>query len=124
MIFALFMGRVTMTNVSSSWDIFLTPNGMMILTVGGAIGAVLALLLFAMTVISLPMVVDQEVDFITAMIRSVQTVLANLFVMLLWAGIIAVTTLLALIPWFLGLLVVLPVLGHATWHMYRRCVVI
>jgi uncharacterized membrane protein len=54
------------------------------------------------------------------MLLSIRTVSENLAVMLVWALIIAVLTLIALVPWFLGLFVVLPVLGHATWHLYRR----
>ncbi len=120
MVFALFMGLSTMTNVSESWDVFLTPNGLTMIGVELAIGAVLAFLLFSLTVISLPLVLDREVDFVTAMLISLATVRENLFVMLVWAFIIATLTLVALLPWFLGLMVALPVLGHATWHLYRR----
>jgi uncharacterized membrane protein len=120
MIFALFMGLSTMTNVSQSLDVFLTINGLMMIAVELGVGAVLAFLLFSLTVVSLPLVLDREVDFVTAMLTSMKVVRANLFVMLIWASLIAVLSLLALLPWFLGLMVVLPVLGHATWHLYRR----
>ncbi|MEJ6401648.1 DUF2189 domain-containing protein [Yoonia sp. 2307UL14-13] len=123
MIFALFMGLSVMTNVSDSWDIFLTPNGLMMIGVEVIVGAVLAFLLFALTVISLPLVLDREVDFVTAMLVSMQAVQRNRVVMLIWALIIAVATFAALLPWFLGLMIVLPLLGHATWHLYRRAVV-
>ncbi|MEJ8560323.1 DUF2189 domain-containing protein [Yoonia sp. GPGPB17] len=120
MIFALFMGLSTMTNVTDSFEVFLTPNGIAMIVVELGVGAVLAFVLFSMTVVSLPLVLHREVDFVTAMLTSMQAVRANLFVMLVWASIIAVLSLLALLPWFLGLMVVLPVLGHATWHLYRR----
>jgi uncharacterized membrane protein len=120
MIFALFMGLSTMTNVTQSWEVFLTPNGLTMIAVELAIGAVLAFLLFSLTVVSLPLVLDREVDFVTAMLTSLAVVRQNLFVMLCWAALIAALTLAALLPWFLGLIVVLPVLGHATWHLYRR----
>lgn len=120
MIFALFMGLSTMTNVSQSLDVFFTLNGLMMIGVELGVGAVLAFLLFSLTVVSLPLVLDREVDFVTAMLTSMKVVRANLFVMLVWASLIAVLSLLALLPWFLGLMVVLPVLGHATWHLYRR----
>jgi uncharacterized membrane protein len=120
MIFALFMGLSTMTNVSQSVEVFLTPNGLMMIAVELCIGAVLAFLLFAMTVASLPLVLDREVDFVTAMLVSIQSVRENFFVMLVWASLIAVLSVLALLPWFLGLMIVLPILGHATWHLYRR----
>ncbi len=120
MIFALFMGLSTMTHVTQSLDVFLTPNGLAMIAVELIVGAVLAFLLFSMTVVSLPLVLHREVDFVTAMLTSMKVVRANLLVMLIWASLIAVLSLLALLPWFLGLMVVLPVLGHATWHLYRR----
>ena len=120
MIFALFMGLSTMTNVSESYEVFLTPNGLAMITVELGVGAVLAFVLFSLTVVSLPLVLDREVDFVTAMLTSLDVVRTNLAVMLIWAVIIAVLSLLALLPWFLGLVVVLPILGHATWHLYRR----
>ncbi|WP_400088757.1 DUF2189 domain-containing protein [Yoonia sp. R78084] len=122
MIFALFMGLSTMTNISESLEVFLTPSGLMMIAVELGVGAVLAFLLFSMTVVSLPLVLDREVDFVTAMLTSIKAVRENLFVMLVWAMIIAVLSLLALLPWFLGLMVVLPILGHATWHLYRKVV--
>lgn len=120
MIFALFLGRISLINVTSSLDTFLTPNGLMMLLVGGAIGAVLAGVLYALTVVSLPLLLDREVDFITAMLTSLSLVTANPFVMLCWAATIAVLLTLGMLPGFLGLFVVLPLLGHATWHLYRR----
>jgi uncharacterized membrane protein len=122
MIFALFMGLSTMTNISESLEVFLTPSGLTMIAVELGVGAVLAFLLFSMTVVSLPLVLDREVDFVTAMLTSMKAVRENLFVMLVWAMIIAVLSLLALFPWFLGLMVVLPILGHATWHLYRKVV--
>lgn len=119
MIFALFLGLSTMTNVSSSLEVFLTPNGLAMLAVGTLVGALFALLLYMITVVALPLLLDREVDFVTAMITSFQYVRANPVPMLGWAAFIAITTFVALIPWFLGLLIVLPLLGHATWHFYR-----
>jgi uncharacterized membrane protein len=123
MIFALFMGLSTMTNVTGSLDVFLTANGLAMIAVELGIGAILAFLLFSLTVISLPLVLDREVDFVTAMMLSLQVVKRNPVVMIAWAIVIAVLSLAALIPWFLGLMVVLPILGHATWHLYRRAIV-
>jgi uncharacterized membrane protein len=100
--------------------VFLTPTGLTMIAVELAVGAVLAFLLFSLTVVSLPLVLDREVDFVTAMLISLAVVRQNPAVMLCWAGLVAALTLVALLPWFLGLIVVLPVLGHATWHLYRR----
>ena len=85
--------------------------------------AIMALAFYAITVISLPMLVDREVDFLTAIIVSLATIRSNTLVMLVWGFVIATSLFVAMMPAFLGLLVVLPVLGHATWHLYRRAVV-
>lgn len=120
MIFALFLGLSTMTNVSTSLDVYLTANGLMMLAVGTIVGALFAILLFNITVIALPLLLDREIDFVTAMITSFQYVMQHPVVMLGWGAFIAVVTLLAMIPAFLGLLIVLPLLGHATWHLYDQ----
>lgn len=120
LIFALFMGLSVMTNVTSSLDIYLTQTGLTMIAVELAVGAIFAFLLFSLTVVSLPLLLEKEVDFITAMLLSFATVKANFAVMLTWAFIIAALLCVGMLPYFLGLLVVLPVLGHATWHLYRR----
>ncbi|KII14141.1 DUF2189 domain-containing protein, partial [Phaeobacter sp. S60] len=119
MIFALFLGHSTMTNISSSPEVFLTANGVTMLAVGSAVGAIFALLLYMITVLSLPLLLDREVDFVTAMITSFSYVQSNFVLMILWAAGIAAATFVAMIPGFLGLLLVLPLLGHASWHVYR-----
>lgn len=123
MIFALFMGLTALTNVLSSYQVFLTPNGLTMIAVEFAVGAFFAFILFALTVVSLPLLLEKEIDFVTAMLLSFETVKQNLPVMLGWALCIAVLSILAMLPLFLGLFVVLPVLGHATWHMYRRALI-
>nr|WP_245840997.1 DUF2189 domain-containing protein [Puniceibacterium sediminis] len=122
MIFALFMGLSVMTNISSSLAVFLTPNGLAMLAFGSAVGAVFALLLYMITVMSLPMLLDREVDVVTAMASSFSHVAAYPLTMLGWAAVIAVSTLISLLPLFLGLVVVLPLLGHTTWHLYSLSV--
>lgn len=120
MIFALFLGLSTMTNISSSFEVFLTPNGMLMLAVGTVVGSVFAGVLFALTVVSLPLLLDRELDFVTAMITSVAVVLNNPGVMLVWGLMIALLLFAGMAAGFVGLFVALPVLGHATWHLYRR----
>ena len=122
MIFALFLGTSTMTNVSSSLTVFTTPEGMVMLAVGTVVGAVFAALLFSLTVVSLPMLLDREVDFVTAMLTSLALVRENPRVMLGWGGLIGLCLFLAMLPGFLGLFVVLPLFGHASWHLYRRAI--
>ncbi len=119
MIFALFLGHSTMTNISSSLDVYFTRSGLSMLAVGTVVGGLFALLLYMITVVSLPLLLDREVDFVTAMIASFQVVTQNPVPMLVWAALVAALTFLALLPAFLGLFIVLPLLGHATWHLYQ-----
>lgn len=118
MIFALFLGLSTMTNVSSSYEVYLTANGLTMLAVGSIVGGAFAMLLYMISVISLPLLLDREVDFVTAMITSFQSVLNNLFPMVVWAALIAVLTFAAMLPGFFGLFLAMPLLGHASWHLY------
>ncbi|RCW86696.1 DUF2189 domain-containing protein [Paracoccus lutimaris] len=118
--FALFMGVSSLTNVSSSPEILFQGRGLLMLLVGTVIGAGFAAVLFSITVVGLPLILDREVDLISAIIASVQAVAANPVVMLVWAAIIAGMLFIGIMPMFLGLFIVLPVLGHASWHMYRQ----
>ncbi|WP_417725064.1 DUF2189 domain-containing protein [Salipiger sp.] len=118
MIFALFLGLSAMTNISSSLAVYLTPNGLMMLGFGTLVGAAFSALLYMITVLALPMLLDREVDFVTAMITSFGYVAAHPLVMFGWGAFMAAVTLLSMIPGFLGLFVSLPLLGHATWHLY------
>ncbi len=123
-IYAIFMGEsslaLALADIAAGRGFAL--NLALMLLVGSLVGGLFALALFAITVISLPMLVDREVDFISAIITSLGVIRANRRVMLGWAGLIAALLLLAMLPMFAGLLVVLPVLGHASWHLYRRAV--
>lgn len=123
MIFALFLGTATLTNVTTSWAIFTTPSGAAMLAIGTLVGAGFSTLLFALTVVSLPLLLDREVDFVTAMITSVRTVTAAPVVMLGWGALIAASLFVAMVPGFAGLFLVLPLFGHASWHLYRRLIV-
>lgn len=118
--FAMFMGVQSLTNVTSSPELLLQGRGLVMLAVGTVIGAGFAAVLFAMTVAGLPLLLDREVDFISAIIASIGAVMANPLVMILWAAVIAAILFAGILPLFLGLFVALPVLGHASWHMYRH----
>ena len=119
-IFAIFMAESGVGGESLA--MLQTTSGIAMLAVGTVTGALMAFLFYAVTVISLPLLVDKDIDFLTAIIKSLRAVQLNRMVMVVWATIIAATLFAAMIPAFLGLLVVLPVLGHATWHLYRRVV--
>jgi len=121
LVFAIFLAEAGAG--SESLAFLCTPAGMAMLLVGSVIGGIIAFAFYAVTVISLPMLVDREVGFLIAIFASLKTVRDNWLIMTVWAAMLAVLLFLAMLPGFLGLLVVLPVLGHATWHLYRRAVI-
>jgi uncharacterized membrane protein len=103
-------------------QLFTTGHGWALVVVGNLVGALFALAVFAATVVSFPMLVDREVPLATAVGTSVRAVLANPGPMLAWGLIVVALLAIGSTPLFVGLAVVLPVLGHATWHLYRRVV--
>lgn len=121
LLFALFFGFAPL-HMPEFLASLLTTDGLTFLAVGSVVGAVLAFVLFSITVVSFPMLVDRDVDFITAMVTSVRAVAASPVVMLGWGVVTAVATFAAMVPLFLGLVLLLPLWGHATWHLYRRVV--
>lgn len=124
LLLALFLGFSAFGTLSQFMNMLLTtPEGLMFLAVGNVVGAVLALVLFSLTVVSFPLLLDRDVDFITAMITSVRAVIMNPVPMLGWGIIVAIDLIFSAVPSFLGLIITLPVIGHATWHLYRRVVV-
>ncbi|MDB5509328.1 MAG: hypothetical protein JWL93_1797 [Hyphomicrobiales bacterium] len=124
LLIALFLGRMSFATWESFFSVvFTTPDGWLFLAIGHLVGGVLALILFSVTVVSMPLLLDRDYDAVTAMIVSVRAVLASPVVMLGWGIFVTLCVLAACAPAFLGLPLVLPVLGHATWHLYRRVVV-
>ncbi|MCL5779279.1 DUF2189 domain-containing protein [Limibaculum sp. FT325] len=106
-----------------SHTVLFTPQGWTFLAVGTCVGAFLSAVLFTVTVVAMPMLLDREdIDVVSAMLASIRVVRENPVVMLTWAAIISVTMLLSLVPAFLGLIFTLPILGHTTWHLYQRAV--
>lgn len=122
---ALLLGlNASFSSLQQFLTVVLTTNeGLLFLLIGNVIGAALSLILFSLTVVSFPLLLDREdVDFVTAMITSVRAVVTSPGPMLGWALVIVVLLIVSALPFFLGLLVTLPVLGHSTWHLYRRIV--
>jgi uncharacterized membrane protein len=103
-------------------DVFLTKNGWIMIVVGIGVGFLFAVVVLAIGAISFPLLLDRAAGLDTAVATSVHAVLANPGPMALWGLIVAAGLVLGSIPFLLGLVVVLPVLGHATWHLYRRLV--
>lgn len=123
LLLAVFMGFQSFASFGEFVsEIFGTPEGLMFLAIGHVVGAILSVVLFSLTVISFPLLLEQDRDFITAMITSVKAVVTSPLPMIGWAAIVTVTLILSIAPGFLGLIVTLPVLGHTTWHLYRKCV--
>ncbi|MFD1611310.1 DUF2189 domain-containing protein [Sphingomonas tabacisoli] len=105
------------------WTVFTTPQGWALIVVGNLIGLCFAALVLTISVVSMPFLVDHDVDARTAIETSVKAVMANKGVMIMWGLIVATLLVIGSIPAFLGLAVVLPVLGYATWHLYMHLVV-
>lgn len=101
----------------------LDPENLTFIIVWSLLGAVFSAIIFAVTVVSIPMILHRPSDAVTAGLTSVRLVLRQPAVLLLWGFIILVAITAAMLPWFLGLLVVGPVIGHAAWHAYRAAVV-
>lgn len=123
MLFALYFGAVMPPLGHMFSTAFLNPDNLGFAAGGTAIGAVLAAIVFGMTAVSLPMLIDRPVDPVTAAATSMRACCANPVTAALWAATIVAITVIAAVPLFLGLAFALPVLGHATWHAYRDLVV-
>ena len=103
-------------------DVFRTPGGQSMIVTGVGAGFVFALIAMSISIVSFPLLLDRDVGVDTAIRTSVRAVIANPGPMALWGLIVAAGLVLGSAPLFVGLVVVLPVLGHATWHLYRRLV--
>jgi len=104
------------------YDVLATPAGWSMIGLGVGVGFLFALLALAISVVSFPLLLDREVGFDTAVLTSIRAVLTNPGPMTAWGLIVAGGLVIASIPFFLGLIIVMPVLGHATWHLYRLIV--
>ncbi len=102
--------------------LFTTPSGWAMIGLGFAVGAVFAVIVLAISVVTFPLLLDRPVSLQTAIVTSVYALRRNPVTLLLWGVIVAAGLVLGSLPCFLGLIVVLPILGHATWHLYRRVV--
>ncbi|MFM7505888.1 MAG: DUF2189 domain-containing protein [Rubrivivax sp.] len=132
LVLEMLWGRATLVVFAVSFDgmpdfkgslrALLDPENLPFIVAWAAVGAVFAGLIYAVSVISIPMILHRQTDAITAGLTSLRLVLTQTAVMLWWGLLIAALVTLALLPWFAGLLVVGPVVGHASWHAYREAV--
>lgn len=104
-------------------DVLTTGAGRTMIGVGVGVGFLFALLVLAISVVSFPLLLDRDVGLPMAIVTSVRAVVANPGPMAVWGLIVAAGLVIGTIPLFLGLAVVVPILGHATWHLYRKVVV-
>jgi uncharacterized membrane protein len=101
---------------------FFTTDGIIFLIVGTMIGCVMAAIAFAVSVFSLPLMLDRKVDIIQALATSVVAVIMNVKVMAVWAVLIVIFTVAGLVTFYIGLAITLPLIGHASWHAYRTVI--
>lgn len=123
LLLAIFLGFKSFSGVGAFLTVVTTtPEGLGFLLAGTIVGAVLAMVLFSATVISIPLLLDREIDLVSAIITSFRTVIENPVAMIGWGIVVTLLAMFAMLPVFAGLPIVLPVLGHATWHLYRLAV--
>jgi uncharacterized membrane protein len=132
LVLEMLWGRATLVIFAVSFDgmpdfkgsllALLDPENIGFIIAWAGVGAVFATLIYAISVVSIPMILHRQTDAVTAGLTSLRLVLTQTGVMLWWAFLIALLVGLALLPWFAGLLVVGPVVGHASWHAYRSAV--
>ena len=133
LVLEMLWGRATLVLFAVSFDglpdfkgsllALLSPENLPFIATWLAVGAVFAGLIYSISVVSIPMILHRQTDAITAALTSLRLVLTQTGVMLAWGALIALLVGLALLPWFAGLLVAGPVIGHASWHAYREAVV-
>ena len=121
-VIAVFFNTGLPSSIGAAQAVF-NPDNWEFVLVYTLVGGVFAALVFAISVVSIPMILDRDTDAITAAIGSIEVVVTHPGVMLLWGALITLLVAVALLlPWAVGLLIVGPLLGHATWHAYRGSV--
>jgi uncharacterized membrane protein len=104
-------------------DVLFTRAGWTLIVVGNLVGFVFAVVALAISAVSFPLLLDRDVGAAVALLTSLRVVLANPLTMALWGVIVVALLVIGSLPLFIGLAVTLPLLGHATWHLYRKAVV-
>jgi len=122
-IYKLYFGGAVPDSIVGFFDqVFTTATGWKLIVIGSGVGFVFAAVVLTLSVVSFPMLVDRDVGIVTALQTSIRAVFANPVTMAIWGFVVALLLLLGSLPLFVGLAVVLPVLGHASWHIYRKVV--
>jgi uncharacterized membrane protein len=122
-IYVRYFGYAPPTSIEQfAHDLFATSAGWKLILVGNGVGFLFAVAVLMISVVSFPLLLDREVGATVAALTSVRAVIANPMTTALWGLIVAGLLVMGSLPLFLGLPVVLPILGHATWHLYRKIV--
>ena len=119
---SVFSGGIAVEIGDFIQQIFFTGKGMELIIVGTGAGFLFAVLVLCISVVSFPLLLDRKVSALTALKTSTRVVLTNPVTMAIWGLILAGLLFLGSLPAFVGLAVVIPVLGHSTWHLYRKVV--
>jgi uncharacterized membrane protein len=132
LVLEMLWGRATLVIFAVSFDgmpdlkgsllALLDPENIGFIAAWTVVGALFAGLIYSISVVSIPMILHRQTDAITAGLTSLRLVLTQTGVMLWWGFLIALIVTLAMLPWFAGLLIAGPVIGHASWHAYRAAV--
>ncbi len=122
-IYVLTMGSAAPVSISEFLrEILTTARGWALIVIGNGVGFLFALLVLTISVVSFPLLLDRNIGVVTAVLTSVRAVLESPKTMALWGLIVAGALVVGSMPFFVGLAVVMPVLGHSTWHLYRKVV--
>ena len=119
---ALVGGQMPATFGAFLGQLLTTPEGWALIVIGNAAGVLFSIVALTLTVVTFPLLLDREASAYTAVQTSVRAVMANPVTMATWGLIVGTTLVAGSLPLFVGLAVVVPILGHATWHLYRLTV--
>lgn len=119
LIFALFFNLEAPAWDSFMATVFYTTESIPFLVIGTTIGAIVAFFVFSISAVSIPMILDRDTNAIIAVLASLTAVRYNMKAMLVWASLIVLFTTAGLVTGYLGLIITLPLIGHATWHAYK-----
>ncbi|GEN26897.1 hypothetical protein HVA01_05430 [Halovibrio variabilis] len=124
LLFALFFGLEVLSPQAVYTSLVTTPEGLGMLAIGTVAGGVMALGTFAISVVAIPTIMDHDLTFMEGIEASIRCVSSNFRTMLIWAAMLTGCALVGIATLYLGLALILPVLGHASWHAYKELVVI
>ncbi|MEE3046890.1 MAG: DUF2189 domain-containing protein [Pseudomonadota bacterium] len=119
LLFALFYNGTMPSLDALIWETFFSRDAITFLITGSILGGALAIIVFAISVVSIPLLVDRDVDVITAVIISVNAFRKNWKVLIGWAAVIAILAACGMVVFMFGLAVMMPLLGYSSWHAYR-----